>query len=235
MINDLRFKIILHSSLIGLLGYLFIGLFLSIANGQSMSNNDYIIKTENLDTAPNTHPVRNNEVKPSMQKPKEHIPSSAPFSVALSSDIVDFGALSPTNPIIRTVDLTVSNIPSYGYSVLAFENNALKNSKAFIPNATCDDGQCNQENGTAWTNVLTYGFGYRCDNLIGNDCDASFFKPNFYKHFSDNSASQYPQSIISGMGSGNRSVRLSYKVNISGTQTQGVYNNIITYIAVPNF
>ncbi|OGH17977.1 MAG: hypothetical protein A3C22_00980 [Candidatus Levybacteria bacterium RIFCSPHIGHO2_02_FULL_37_10] len=235
MINDLRFKIILHSSLIGLLGYLFIGLFLSIANGQSMSNNDYIIKTENLDTAPNTHPVRNNEVKPSMQKPKEHIPSSAPFSVALSSDIVDFGALSPTNPIIRTVDLTVSNIPSYGYSVLAFENNALKNNKIFIPNATCDSGECSHEIAGEWINPLSFGFGYRCDNVIGRDCGSSFFNSNFYKHFADISNSQTPQSVMVSAESGNRSVRLSYKVNISGTQTQGVYNNIITYIAVPNF
>ncbi len=219
--------------LIGLFVYLFIGLFLPVANGQSMSNNNYIIKTENLDTV-DIDSVQNNETKSLTQKP-ENIAPSLPFSVSLSSDIVDFGILAPTNPIIRTVDLSVNNIPSYGYSVLAFENNALKNNQTFIPDTTCDSGECGIEISSEWLNPLTFGFGYRCGNVIGTDCDPSFKNANAYKHFSDMTSNSIPYPVMAGIGQGNKQTRISYKVNISGNQTQGIYSNIITYIAVPNF
>jgi hypothetical protein len=144
----------------------------------------------------------------------------------------------------------MNSFTTYGYSVLVFENEPLTiippTSKMFLPDTTCDNGACGTENSAEWTNALTYGFGYRCDNLTGADCDSSFAKANFYKHFPDIANNDDPASIMAGIGSNNKKARISYKVNIPGyvreqapnvpgAQTQGVYNNIITYIAIPNF
>lgn len=238
---------------IGLLGYLFIGLFLP-AGAQTMSNKDYIIKmqgfntisgtTANTDysirsTAGDLSPVVSEGVNFKVRTGLENIASTLPFSVSLSENLIDFGSLSRTNPIIRTVTLSIYSLSTFGYSVIASQDHPLQMNPPAggptIPNTTCDNGQCSQENAEAWTNILTYGFGYRCDNVTGLDCDSSFAKPNFYKHFADISNAQSPESVMAGIGSKNKDVRISYKVNISGNQAQGVYNNIITFIAVPNF
>lgn len=245
--------LVLHSGLIGLLVCLFIGLFLSSASAQTMSNKDYIIQIQGFNAASGTTTNANytlrstaGEVATGVSENEdfkikagfENIVSSSPFFVLLSADIIDFGTLSPTNPIIRTVNLSVYSLPLYGYSIIAYENHPLKNGSEppaqIIPDTTCDNGQCNEENAGAWTNTLTYGFGYRCDNLAGNDCGSSFSNPSFYKHFADISNSTAP-SVMKGIGSENKDIRLSYKVNIPGTQPEGIYSNIITYIAVPNF
>ncbi len=209
------------------------------AQAQIMSNNDYIIKTEILDTA-DTSSVQDNEVKLPTQKPNKNTASAAPFSVSLSSDIIDFGILTPTNPIIRTVNLSIQSSLPLGYSVLAFENHPLKNdsdvSGDFIPDTTCDNGTCNQERANEWINPLTFGFGYRCDNVIGSGCDNSFSNANFYKPLANAFILHYPQSVMKSQESKESVIRLSYKVNISKTQkTKEGYNNTITYISVPNF
>lgn len=169
----------------------------------------------------------------------ENLASVVPFSISLSSNIVDFGTLNPTNPIIRTVDLRVNSLTVYGYSVIVFEDKSLTTippvSKAFIPDTTCDNGGCGTENAAEWTNALTYGFGYRCDNITGANCDSSFAKTNFYKHFPNVQNNDDAQSIMAGVGSNDKQARISYKVNIPGNQAQGIYNNIITYVGVPNF
>ncbi len=207
------------------------------AQAQTMSNKDYIINTQILNADPNitSVPAKEGTVNIKIKSEFENDAASLPFSISLSSDIVDFGILAPTNPIIRTVDLSVNNIPFYGYSVLVFENNALKNNQTFIPDTTCDNGQCSTENAAEWTNALTYGFGYRCDNVNGVDCDSAFASPKSYKHFPNTASNDDPQSIMSGIDSSNKKTRISYKVNISGAQAQDIYTNIITYIAVPNF
>lgn len=216
------------------------------AHAQTMSNQDYIIKLQDLDTIPadtlNTQPkleakTLNSNISEGVNfKVKSGFDNvSLPFSIYLSADSVNFGELVPTNPIVRTVHLKVNNAPSYGYSVLAFQDHALKSNESAIPNTTCDNGLCDEKTSENWTNILTYGFGYRCGNLQGFDCDKSFLMPNFYKHFSDSSLNQSPQAIVRGESLKDQEARISYKVNISGTQTKGVYLNTITYIAVPNF
>lgn len=244
---NLRLKIILHLGLIGVC-YLFVGLFPFRLYAQSMSNNNYIIQTEEINPVSATD--LNSNSKPSVEKQDPNVSESVnvkvrsgfgseltklPFSASLSSDIVDFGNLSPTNPIVRTIDLGIANSPIFGYSVLAFEDHALRKDSEFIPDTTCDNGDCSQESPGVWTNTLTYGFGYRCDNLKGADCNNSFMNQIFYKHFSDISSSEVPQSITKGIGTDDKSVRLSYKANVAETQAQGEYSNTITFIAVPNF
>jgi hypothetical protein len=223
------------------------------AQAQTMSNQNYILRTDNLNTVANTT-TEDDKSKSATEKIDQAIsegvnfktvagfkdlsPDSV-FTITLSSDIIDFGALSPTNPIIRFVDLNIYSLNSHGYSVLAFENQPLtainQGNKAIIPDATCDNGGCGTENADRWTNTLTYGFGYRCDNLIGTMCDNSFIKAYSYKRFPDIANNDDYQSIMSGFGSDKKKARIFYKVNISGAQAQGNYNNTITYLGVPNF
>jgi hypothetical protein len=204
------------------------------ANAQTMSNQDYIL---------NLNPISNTATTESAIKPpKDTDPETKtdkPFSIWLSSNIVNFGDLIPTNPIIRNVDLSIENPPIHGYSVFAYENEPLKSNsptnKMLIPNTTCDNGQCSAQNASEWTNVLTFGFGYRCDNLIGTNCDRSFASHNFYKRFPNLVNNDTLQTIMSGIESKNIKARISYKVNISKAQKPGKYTNVITYIAVPSF
>ncbi len=231
----LRAKIFYFSFLI--LNFSFLILNFGHAYGQSMSNQKYIIKTEDLNAIPDFTPSPfvpegvNFKVKTGF----ENIPSGSFFSVSISEEVIDFGKLSPTNPIVRTVDLSVDSLSASGYSILVSENHPLENNQTNIPDTTCDNGECDQEKAGAWTNTLTYGFGYRCDNTIGTDCNSSFSMANSYKHFADISNGETATSVMAGIGSKQKSVRLSYKVNISRNQSQGTYANVITYIAVPNF
>lgn len=221
------------------------------AQAQTMSNQNYIIQTESINAISDTKTNANNNtidklnplvsegVNYKVKSGFENLASSPPFSISLSSDLVDFGILSPTNPIIRTADLKIRSSAVQGYSVIVFENEPLTAvspaGKTFIPDTTCDEGKCNTENAARWTNTLTYGFGYRCDNTIGTNCDNLFANSNFYKHFPNIVNNDDPQPLMTGVGSDNQAARISYKINISGTQAQGAYNNTITYIALPNF
>lgn len=231
------------------------------AQAQTMSNDNYILKMQNFNTVSGVttgdsynlrsttggySPASSEGVNFKVKTGFENLASSLPFSISLSSSLVDFGELTPTNPIIRTLDLETNSLTAYGYSVLIFENepltvappaesNSATDNKIFIPDTTCDNGQCDTQTASEWNNALTYGFGYRCDNVAGVDCDASFSKPNFYKHFPDLLNNDDLTSVMAGIGANNRKARISYKVNISGTQPQGSYSNVVTYIDVPNF
>lgn len=249
-----KLKTILHSVLIGLFVDLFIGLFLRTVSAQTMSNNDYIIKMEGFNTSSSVaesndfkinssvgglSPITSEGVNYKIKTGFESSTPPLPFSISLSSDIIDFGILTPTNPVIRTVNLAINSPSVYGYSVIVFENQALTTlppaSKILIPDTTCDNGRCDAQNAAEWINTLTYGFGYRCDNITGADCDIGFKGVNFYKHFPNVENNDSLQSTMAGFGSKKKEARISYKVNISGTQAEGIYNNIITFIAVPNF
>lgn len=256
----MRFKVILHFGfLILIFNFSFLIFNLRLAEAQTMSNKDYILKTQGLNSLSGTTSNETYELRSSagelgtavgegvnfkVRTGFENIESALPFSVSLSQDSIDFGLLAPTNPIVRSFDLSVYSLPTFGYSVDASQDHALKldSGSEEIPNTTCDNGNCNEEKAGIWTNTLTYGFGYRCDNITGTDCDKSFSnaegtssRSKFYKHFADNSNGQSPKFIMSGIGSKNKEIRMSYKVNISGNQTQGIYSNIVTYIAIPNF
>lgn len=252
-VNKDKLKTILIFGLIGLICPL-ANPYLPQIEAQTMSNDNYIIKMQDFNTVSGTTTNESYELRSGISslskttsegtdyKVKtgiENLVSPASFSISLSSDIVNFGILNPTNPIIRTIDLSINSLAVYGHSVLVFESKSLTASSsannAFIPDAACDDGKCDAQNASKWENALSYGFGYRCDNIIGTDCDNSFTKANYYKRFSNNENNEIIQSIMAGIGSSNKKVRVSYKVNISGSQVQSNYNNIITYVGVPNF
>ncbi len=162
------------------------------------------------------------------------------FSFGISNTLIDFGTLTPTNPVTRTTTLTVSNTTAAGFTVTGSENHQLLVSKtgAIIPDTTCDKGTCSETTASEWNNSLTYGFGFRCD-ASSKGCvaeDLSFYQnPLFFKQFADSSKKEKAVKIISGGKGKNQKATVTYKVNISSNQPAGLYTNSITYIAIPTF
>lgn len=254
MYKVLSIKYLIKTFSLSILATLYLLLNTASADAQTMSNQDYIIKMQDFDTASGVtagddyelrstvgglSPVDSGGVNFKVKTGFENLASAAPFSIHLSSGIIDFGTISATNPVVRTVDLKVNSEAAYGYSVIVFENESpaiiSEIGKTFIPDTTCDNGQCDTQESSEWINALTYGFGYRCDNMTGANCDSSFAKSNFYRHFPNITSNDDPVSIMAGIGANNKEARISYKVNVSGNQAQGAYRNTITYIAIPNF
>ncbi len=166
----------------------------------------------------------------------QYIYTIIPFSFSISSVSINFGSLNPGEPITRTNNLTVSNGSASGYQVTASENHEIRIFSAgqSIPDTTCDAGTCNETTPAVWTSPLTYGFGYRCDNLSGSDCNTDFSTGTYFKQFTNREKGETPQVVMSSANVGRgRKTQITYKVNVSATQPSGVYQNIIMYIATP--
>lgn len=198
------------------------------------SNSNYKATVTIGQTAPGLYSGTNYKVKAGF----EYIYPFTPFSFTISQTLIDFGILTPTNPVTRTNLLTVSTDSAYGYEVTGYENHQLlvPSEGSIIPDTTCDTGSCTESVADIWTNTLTYGFGYRCDDISGSDCNSDFATSTYYKQFADNSKGETEQPIMSDATSGkNRQSQITYKVNVSGTQAAGAYTNVVTYIATPTY
>lgn len=166
----------------------------------------------------------------------QYIYSVIPFSFAISSTSINFNALNAGEPITRTNTLIVSNGSAFGYQVTASENHELMvlSTNQIIPDTTCDTGSCTQTTSAAWISPLTYGFGYRCDNISATDCASGFTDSTYYKQFADSSKGEIPVSVMTSSNVGkNKQSQITYKVNISPIQLAGLYQNVIMYIATP--
>lgn len=224
----------------------------TIYSQTSMSNGSYVVRFPNLNsfagkptnasyklgitggqTAPGLYSGANYKVRAGFQ----YIKSIIPFSFAISSIFVDFGPIAPGTPVTRTNFLTISNGSAYGYTVLARENHQLmaNASGALIPDTTCDTGSCNEQISGVWSSFTIYGFGYRCDNIAGADCQSGFSNSANYKQFASSASAELAQPVMRGVNVGrNIQSQITYKVNISATQPAGYYENAITFIAVPS-
>lgn len=154
----------------------------------------------------------------------------------LSQPTIDFGALSATNPVIRTSEMKFSGPPS-GAQVFGYQNTPLISlDRQTLPDTTCDNGACSQNIAAPWTSSLTYGFGYRCESKAKFMCDQSFEPVNTFKQFPDVSANESIQPIIlNRQAKQDAEAKIIYKVNMSRTQSPGGYSNTITFLAIPNF
>lgn len=161
--------------------------------------------------------------------------SKNPFSFSISTDTLSFGDLVAGEPLERNLILKIANPSSFGYQIFAYENKSLKNSEGKeIPDTTCDTGSCTQTTASPWENPLTYGFGIRCENIKGSDCMPDFAIKNYYRSLANLEAKENPSTIIlSRNSSKDKENMINHKINISGTQTSGIYQNDISYIALP--
>ncbi len=223
--------------------YILIYLFLSSspACASYTAEENWSIEIDNIDInsglpTPTTRPKQ-----PIKDNPTETIyldtNSINHFSLNISNLIIDYGIISPTNSIYRT-----NNISIYGNItnsiVNAYHNHplAIPASNTNIPDTSCDNGSCTQVTAAPWENTLTYGFGYRCQNIKGNGCPVDFKTPNYYKQFSDDSKNELPAIIMSNFTNDVlQETQIIYKVNISKTQPEGSYTNTIIYIASPGY
>jgi hypothetical protein len=254
MIKELKIKNWkLEISLILLFTFYVLGFTVApTALAQTMSNADYMIRMGNLNsisgkptgsgfklsytsgqTGPGLYSGTNYKVRAGFQ----YISSIIPFRFSITNNVIDFGIMSPTTPILRTSLLTISNGSAFGYQVTASQDHNLRvnGSGAEIPPTACGDSgpSCIPTSAGPWTNSLTYGFGYRCDNNTGTDCDTQFSNSTYYKPFA-----AYPSAVavMKGVTVGrNKVTQITYKLNISGSQQAGLYTNVVNYIATPTF
>ena len=165
-----------------------------------------------------------------------------PFTFTLSSLLVDFGIITPTDPVTRTTNIIVKRGEGTGYTILAYQNHPLSNRESpyFIPDTMCDSSSCSETSPSAWVNPLVFGAGFRLDNVQGGASALGIDeKESLFLQFSDFSSSESARLIMSSMNKNsaksNDESRITYKVNTPQTQKEGVYQNIIHYVAIPNF
>lgn len=194
------------------------------------SSSGYKLDTTIGQTAPGLYSSTGYLVRSGFQ----YIHSIIPFSFSMSNFLINFGTLVPGSPSTLTSTLTVSSGGAGGYKVTTRETGTLQtNGGQSIPDTTCDSGICSESLAGVWTQATTYGFGY---NMSGNDVPADFVNSTYFRHFANASLSQTDQIVMSSANVGEgRTATMTYKVNISGVQPAGSYQNRILFTAIPSF
>ncbi len=173
----------------------------------------------------------------------QYIHSLIPFSFKISSLNLDFGTLTPevlTNN--QSLTLTVNSGSAGGYQIQAQENDELTSTAlSTIPDTSCDDPEdtCDQNDTGTWTKTTTYGFGY---NMTGTDVPSEF-SDGKYKRFANASNIPYEEPVkIMGktpaeghVAGKNKEATMNLRINISNIQPAGVYQNILTFWAIPTY
>lgn len=219
------------------------GILKQTAASAAISNDDgWNIRVDDINIDAN-YPTRSLQKKQPTGNEQNYFEDSkkpdadTPYSFLISNSLVDYGILSPTNNIYRTTNISLLN-SNINLIVTGIEDKSLTiiNSSTAIPDASCDNGSCTAITSSLWENILTYGFGYRCDNVKGSNCPLDFGQNNYYRRFANSSFGENPQEIlISRPGVKSSEAQITYKLNISKSQTYGDYTNTITYTAMPGF
>lgn len=194
------------------------------------SSDNYYLNTTIGQTAPGLFSSTGFRVKSGFQ----YINSIIPFSFSVSDIQINFGVLTPGTPSTDTSILTVSAGGAGGYTVKASENNPLKTSDGSntIIDTLCDS-TCSETSAGTWTSNSRYGFGF---NMSGDDIPADFVNTDYFRQFSDRNSAENPAIIMSSINVGReRTATITYKVNVSGVQPAGTYQNIITFTAIPGY
>lgn len=194
------------------------------------SSTNYNLGVTTGQTAPGLYSSTGYKVRAGFQ----YIHSIIPFTFKIDKISVDFGSLTVGTPSTDTIALEVDSGSAGGYSVTSQENNPLTSTAAStIPDTTCDVGDtCTEVDAGTWTENTTYGFGY---SMSGDDVPSEF-SGGKYKQYADISGAETPQVVMSSSNAGrDKQSTMTLKVNISGTQAAGVYENIITFIATPTY
>ncbi len=166
----------------------------------------------------------------------QYIHPLVPFTFTISNLDINFGTVSPQIPATATNTLTVTTGSAYGYAVKVVESNSLRisNGSATIPDTSCDLAlTCTIADATPWTSNTRYGFGY---NMQGTDVDTSdFVNSTYFRPFPIQNIDS-PATVMSrpNVATGS-SATATYKINISGSQAAGTYQNSLQYIAIPSF
>lgn len=166
----------------------------------------------------------------------QYIYDRIPFTFTISNLDLDFGSLVPGVPSLLTNILTVTTGSAYGYTVKVIEDHPLRllNGAITIPDTPCDlVSPCSPTDATVWADSTRYGFGY---NIQGTDVDTLDFVDNSYFRPFPIQNTDDPATIMSRASvATNSAATVTYKINISGTQAAGTYQNNLQYVAIPAF
>ena len=166
----------------------------------------------------------------------QYIHPLIPFTFRISNLTIDFGTVTPNVPKTASNILTVTTGSAHGYSVNTIEDHPLRivTGSSTIPNTSCDLAlTCTTTTATPWTDNTRYGFGY---NMSGTDVNTSnFVDSTYYQPFPVENTDS-PVTIMQRNGvATNSAATVTYKINISGSQAAGTYQNSIQYLAIPSF
>jgi len=167
----------------------------------------------------------------------QYLYSIIPFRFSVSNTNINLGTLLPSTPSTATTTLTVYFGAAGQYLVTAEELGTLRtfSGASSIPDTTCNGGAqtCTETSSNVWNSSSAYGFGY---NMAGNDVPADFTNNTYYRPFPDATASETPATVMSSVNVGkNRQSTMTFKGNVSSTQTAGTYRTIIRFIATPSY
>jgi len=161
-----------------------------------------------------------------------YVLSIIPFSFTISDLSVNFGTLTAGTPSTQTNMLSVSAGGAGGYQVTASESASLAtlSGTATIPDTTCNGGAntCTLSAAKIWTDNTKYGFGY---NVAGDDVSSDFIGSTYFRPFSTSGA----VIMSNGQVTRNSAATITYKINVSGSQAAGDYENYILFIATPTY
>src|SRR5689334_14893443 len=104
-----------------LFAFLFLIFDFGHAHALTMSNSTYMLNGSVQDSSD----LPNSPTPPASTQPYNLRYNDGFFAFSLSQNLVDFGPLSPTTPVVRTMNLSVTS--PFGYSVFAQEDTLLSN------------------------------------------------------------------------------------------------------------
>ena len=165
----------------------------------------------------------------------QYVYDSTPFTFTISDIDLEYGTLVPGTPSVLTNILTITTGSAYGYTIKAIEDHSLKltTGSDTIPDTSCDlASPCTVSDATPWTDNTRYGFGY---NVNGTDADPEFVNNTYFRPFPIQGVDQPATVMSKNTQTSTSSATVTYKVNISGSQAAGTYQNGIQFIAIPAF
>lgn len=166
----------------------------------------------------------------------QYLRSTLPFQITVSKTNINLGSLAPSTPSTDSTSLQVIFENTLGYQITAGQEGPLKTLNGeIIPNTACDgsDNTCSKTAAKPWSSNSAYGFGY---NISGQGVPSDFIDASYHRPFADESAGDDPVPIMSFQGKGNRHQgTITFKANISPTQTIGSYQTIIHLTAIPSY
>lgn len=147
-------------------------------------------------------------------------------NAASTATTVPFGTLTINATSTIAQYLHVDTNSNSGYAVTVQQDGSLRKTNG----TTIVDF----DSGTTQNNEAATGFGYSLANKTGTD--AAFVYTGSGTFNGRGFSSTTPFSIMSNSGPVNGSeIYVLYRVKVSATQAQGVYQNLVTYICTPIF
>ncbi|MEN9407374.1 MAG: hypothetical protein RLZZ455_590 [Candidatus Parcubacteria bacterium] len=224
------------SSFLTVLLFIYLLLLLPVKKtfAEVMEDGRYKLQLEEVSDSDPT-PTVSNQKSITPQAPSPTPPPVRAYGqseIIVSDDFVQFGSLSPTNPVLRQLRFSLFS-PYAPFSLYQQMNHELQNDPGnTIPATSCDNGSCTITQASLWKSTLTYGLGVRCENNEGTVCPDDFIEQNTFRPLGI-TASNKASIIASGATVDKNTFVLSYKLVVPGTQAPGNYQASLTYIFVP--